>query len=45
MWSEKKFYPELYKMVENVLVEMFCEFENERRFLVEEHGVFAWQSR
>jgi hypothetical protein len=45
MWSEKKFYPELYKMVENVLIEMFCEFENERRFLVEEHGSFAWQSR
>jgi hypothetical protein len=45
MWSEKKFYPELYKMVENVLIEMFCEFENESRFLVEENGIFSWHCR
>jgi hypothetical protein len=44
-WSGKKFYPELYAMIENVLIEMFCEAENESRFLVEANGVFSWHCR
>ncbi len=33
------------KVAEEVLIEIFCETENEPRMLVEENGAFCWQTR
>jgi hypothetical protein len=33
------------KVAEEILIDLFCETDNESRMLVEEKGVFCWQTR
>ena len=40
-----EYYPLIYKMIEDALIGLFCECEKESRFLVEDNGVFHWQTR
>ena len=43
-FNEKgEYYPLIHKMIEEILIDLFCETEHANRVLVEENGVFSWQ--
>ncbi len=44
-WSDRNFYDVLEEMVEEVLINLFCETEGTNRILSENNGVFSWQAR